>query len=156
MIINFETVKRLFDYNPLTGELLPKEPQYRARISQGGYIRIAMRGEQFLAHRIIWLWMTGAPVPAGQEIDHRNGLKSDNRWSNLRLVTRTENQRNQFAANSNNKLGLRGVSMAGGLYRVRVFAAGKQHNIGYFASLEEAVAARQEAVARLHFRGGSL
>lgn len=153
MQVTFEVVKRLFDYNQETGELIPKDSRYRARLSQGGYIRVAMHGAQFLAHRVIWLWMTGESVPSGKEIDHLNGIKSDNRWCNLRLATRTENQRNQFTANSNSKTKVRGVSWveATQSYRVRIFAEGKQHNIGYYTTLEEAVAARQEAAARLHF-----
>jgi hypothetical protein len=153
MKITHETVKALFDYDPATGNLQPKEKSYRARISQGGYVRVAMKGMQFLAHRIIWLWMTGEVPSSSLEIDHINGIKHDNRWENLRLVSRTTNQRNQFSANANSKTKVRGVSWCAALqkYRVRIFADGKQHNIGYFSSLEEAVAARQQAVAKWHF-----
>ncbi|MFC3816397.1 HNH endonuclease signature motif containing protein [Lysobacter sp. GCM10012299] len=42
-------------------------------------------------HRLVWEAANGVSVPTGQEIDHRNGIKADNRLSNLQLVTRAEN-----------------------------------------------------------------
>lgn len=47
-------------------------------------------------HRIVMLAFAG-PRPPGHDIDHVNGIKSDNRLANLEYVTRRENMRRAFA-----------------------------------------------------------
>ena len=47
-----------------------------------GYILIRVDGWLHLAHRLAWLHMT-CEWPKGM-IDHINGVRDDNRWSNLR------------------------------------------------------------------------
>jgi hypothetical protein len=63
-----------------------------------GYIRLGggRGGRCMYAHRLIWEAVHG-PIPAGLEVDHRNGKKADNRIVNLDLVTRAENVRRAFA-----------------------------------------------------------
>jgi len=61
-------------------------------VSSDGYMRTGRsrpQDEQYI-HRIIWESVHG-PIPAGLQIDHRNGVRSDNRIANLRLVTPQEN-----------------------------------------------------------------
>lgn len=43
-------------------------------------------------HRIVYETYVGA-IPSDEEIDHRNGIKSDNRLINLESVTHLENMR---------------------------------------------------------------
>lgn len=58
-----------------------------------GYVRLGgARNGYLYAHRLIWETVHG-PIPAGLEIDHRNGRRNDNRIVNLDLVTRQENVR---------------------------------------------------------------
>lgn len=51
-------------------------------------------------HRLVWKAFNGE-IPEGLEIDHINRVKDDNRLSNLRAVTRSDNQRNNHRLNSN-------------------------------------------------------
>ncbi len=44
------------------------------------------------AHRIVYTWFNG-PIPDGIIINHKNGLKDDNRLKNLELTTYSENQK---------------------------------------------------------------
>lgn len=57
-----------------------------------GYVRLGgRRGMSCLyAHRVIWEAVNGV-IPEGLEIDHLNGVKHDNRSSNLEAVTRQQN-----------------------------------------------------------------
>lgn len=49
----------------------------------------------FLAHRAVWLAFNG-PIPEGLEINHKNGVRSDNRLVNLELMTRRQNAQHKF------------------------------------------------------------
>ena len=65
-----------------------------------GYVRIGMTrdGHQY-AHRLIYTACNG-PIPPGYHIDHRNGLKADNRIVNLDAVTHAENMARAFVRGS--------------------------------------------------------
>lgn len=58
-------------------------------------------------HRMIWEMFNG-PIPAGYEIDHINGVRSDNHIENLRLATRSQNSQNH-KLHRHSKLGIKGV-----------------------------------------------
>ena len=99
-------VLRLLSYDPDTGIFtwLPRAPKPRdsfnkvfAHTEAGtivlGYVRIAFGGMIHSAHRLAWLIMTGE-WPDG-EIDHKNTIKNDNRWGNLRKATHAQNTHNR-------------------------------------------------------------
>ena len=95
------------------------------------------------AHRLAWLIHSGAMPDA--EIDHINGIKSDNRISNLRCVTHEENSRNK-AKYSNNTSGVSGVTWDSreGKWRAHVKAQKKQNFLGLFHDINEAAKAVTE------------
>ena len=72
-----------------------------------GYIGIFIKGKYFFAHRILWEMQVGL-IPQGLFLDHINGIRDDNRISNLRICTTQENAYNR-AKQSNNKSGFKGV-----------------------------------------------
>jgi hypothetical protein len=55
-----------------------------------GYIQLAIYGKLFLAHRVIWLMMTGEW--ADEDVDHNDCNTSNNAWENLRKATFSENR----------------------------------------------------------------
>ena len=73
----------------------------------GGYRVIAVEGREYGAHRLAWLYVHGE-FPKGQ-IDHRNLIRDDNRITNLRPATRSQNVANR-GIQSNNTSGMKGVS----------------------------------------------
>jgi hypothetical protein len=111
-----------------------------------GYLKVDVKGRHYKAHRIAWLMMTTRwPV---DQLDHVNGVRSDNRWVNLREVTHKENLRNKRAY-ANNSTGYPGVRRDCKRFEARILVDGKQHNLGRFDTPEEAHAVYLEA-ARKH------
>lgn len=115
-----------------------------------GYIHVRILGKNLIAHRLIWLMVFGS-WPKG-EIDHINGVKTDNRLPNLRLVDRVENSRNA-ARRINNKSGITGVSWDKALskWHVRIGFNGKTHHVAYTNCIKEAERLRKEAENRIGF-----
>jgi hypothetical protein len=73
-----------------------------------GYIRIVLQGRMYQAHRLAWALVEGT-LPS-TDVDHINGNRADNRWENLRVVSRRENALNRTRPNKNNLSGFLGVS----------------------------------------------
>ncbi len=88
-------------------------------------------------------------APAGMEVDHINGVRLDNRRSNLRIVTVSQNQLNRHRLNRNNTSGYHGVCPAQGKWRAEIRLNRKKVYLGYFGTPEAAYAARLAAEALL-------
>lgn len=78
-------------------------------------------------------------APAGMVVDHiihpvdPKGKKSDNRKSNLRFVTKSQNAQNQIPLRKTNTSGHKGVSWnKRGMWKASISAGGKRHT-KYFA-----------------------
>ena len=113
-------------------------------ISANGYCEGTLLGKAAKAHRVAFALMTGRWPP--EDIDHINGAKTDNRWANLRAVTRTENGRNQ-KRHSTNTSGVPGVTWDASTsrWRAQIIVSGKPLRLGRFERLEDAAAARANA-----------
>ncbi len=105
-LVNQKYLKSILDYNSETGIFTWKEGNRKGQIAgykgklykgSGGYILIRVRGKSYRAHRFAWLYMTGRWPKS--VIDHINHKRDDNRWKNLRGVTRLQNQRNKKILN---------------------------------------------------------
>lgn len=121
-----------------------------AGVGRQGYARGAIFDRIYLAHRVAWAIYHGS-WPDG-EIDHINHVRTDNRISNLRLVSRDENCRNASRA-SNNSSGTTGVSWhkRAGKWLAVIVHDGEQRHLGVFTEFEDAVAARKQAERDLGF-----
>ena len=64
---------------------------------KNGYQKVCLvdnegKKKSYLLHRVVWESVTGAKIPEGYEINHRNEIKTDNRFfENLELVSHKEN-----------------------------------------------------------------
>jgi hypothetical protein len=162
MQLTHDDVRRALDYDPETGVLTwrtraDRDHSWNMRfsgevagnITNKGYRMLQMSAGPFLAHRLIWLWMT-SEMPSGQ-IDHINGDRSDNRWCNLRLATNSQNQMNR-ALSSKNVSGVKGVTWnkKQKTWVAHLTVNEKQMHLGQSRSLEIAVKLRRDAEAKYH------
>lgn len=138
-------------YNPSTGIFKWKKPGYGRRISskagyknKSGYIQIMHNKKLYQAHRLAWLYMEGY-FPEFQ-IDHRNKIRHDNRWENLRHVSPSCNAKNS-SVNRNSKSGVTGVSRRteNNLWVSMICPKGKRIYLGSSVNLDVAVKLRYEA-----------
>lgn len=113
-----------------------------------GYWRARLRLEFFWVHRLAFFLHHGY---SPEQVDHINRIGSDNRASNLRAATASENCSNRGIATSNTS-GVLGVSFNTQSRKWVAFAtvAGRHHHAGYFNDIESAKAARAALAARLH------
>ena len=156
-MLSQKRLKELLEYNPESGHFVRivgrSGPNSRKGDIAGcdngsGYIRIYVDGAPYKAHRLAWFYMTGEWVPY---VDHKNGIKSDNRWCNLRSASKAQNNSNQQIY-KNNTSGLKGVSFyrPNGKWKAQIQKDGVKIGLGYFLTKEEAKAAYDQAALRLH------
>ena len=109
---------------------------------------MCVAGKRYSAHRLAWLYMTGDWPP--DEVDHKNRVRTDNRWDNLRLADTFTNKRNT-SAYRNNKSGFKGVSwhVCSRKWRSRIRVDGKEKNLGLYDTPEQANAAYERAAREM-------
>lgn len=115
---------------------------------QKGYLRGKLFNVKLRAHQVAFALANGH-WPEDQ-VDHENGVRSDNKPVNLRDASNLENSRNRKIS-SKNTTGHAGVHVnrKDGLYWATIRAGGKQILLGRFKELSDAVEARSNA-ARAH------
>lgn len=136
-----ERLRELFDYSPLSGELVWRKGRRAGRTAgydQGrGYKRVKVDGVLHHAHRLVWKWLHGVD-PSGY-IHHDRIDKGNQAWS-LHDVSPRENCSIEKTAAS----GLpAGVHFFAGKYVAKLVINGKQTYLGRYLTVEEAEQACQ-------------
>jgi len=153
MTLTQDELKRELEYNKETGEfkrLKSRGNQHGGSIvnvkhNSSGYYEIRVysgstgQSKKYKAHRLAWLYEYGSFPKL--EIDHINGIRTDNRLSNLREVDRNTNQKNR-AIHSNSPSGVLGVTWNKNSFRWEV--SFKSKYIKSFDSFWDAVALRKK------------
>ena len=145
MKINKDNVKLFFTYDPVTGVFrriaklswkgnIIKCKPFEPKSTSHGYLTINIFRKPTQTHRLIFLYMTGE-FPE-YDVDHINGNRTDNRWCNLREVTRIENLHN-VGLRKDNSTGYQGVSKRNdtGKYHAYINVNNKRHNLGNFENV---------------------
>jgi phage anti-repressor protein len=155
--LSAERLRELLHYEPETGVFTWRVPRtmhtYPGDVAgwpdPKGYCLISVESQAYRAHRLAWLYMCGSWPP--DQIDHRNHVKSDNRWDNLRLATNAENAQNRRRARSDSRSGVLGVcwDKRRNMWAAYLWARDKRV-YSFHDTLESAVTARAEAVAKYH------
>lgn len=149
-----ERLHQVLDYNPELGEFRWKVDHCEKSSRKGeragstysnGYRIITIDGARYSEHRLAFLAVTGAwPTDL---VDHVNGAKDDNRWSNLRPANHLQNTVNRP---SHNPLG-RGVRLnRSGTYRATITVSRRKISLGSYQTPEEAHAVFMSAARELH------
>ena len=108
------------------------------------YRRAMVCGRRFREHRLAFLYMTGE-FPEN-DVDHIDGNGVNNAWTNLRAVTRAENQKNSRMPITNTS-GVVGVSWVKTCRKwfAHIGVNNSNKGLGYFHNKEDAIAARKAA-----------
>lgn len=158
-MITQERLKQLLKYSPDTGLFYWRVDRGGKRagaiagvVRPSGYVAIGIDDKLWRAHQLVWLYMTGEWPPSF--IDHRDLDRANNRWSNLRLATKSQNMAN-MGTPKHNSSGFKGVSRyrAGESYgkpwQASIRKDNRSYALGQFATKEEAHAAYVAAAERL-------
>lgn len=115
-----------------------------------GYVVIRIGKYEYKAHRLAWLYVKGK-LPS-LDIDHINGIRSDNRFSNLREATRQENIRNIHKSRISGKppeeIGV-DYCKRNKKWRSRIWDGTKEIHLGWFIDKESAMRARKQKASEL-------
>lgn len=146
-ILDVKNISDYLDYDPEIGIFTWKiktktssAGDIAGRANCRGYVSIWINRKSYYAHRLAWaLHNDSWPI---SDIDHINEDKSDNKISNLRLASRSENMFNR-GFNKNNTSGMKGVVFCKETqkWRAQIMVDRKSVNIGRFKTKEEAAAA---------------
>ncbi len=162
-----EFLRACFAYNPKTGALTWKHRPREHFATKKAHLRhnstcagtiagsIYRNGRRYIhlghrlyfAHRIIWKIVTGEePLST---IDHKNRNRDDNRWTNLRSASLSEQNWNS-STRKDNTSSRRGVSLDRDKWVARIMIHRTSHYLGSFTTALEASAAYQAAAKKWH------
>lgn len=162
--INLDYVKSILEYDEETGIFIRKPINEKTRmdktkntrwslkeagtITPYGYKAINIDHTVYLAHRLAWFYVNGEwPT----ELDHINGNKLDNKISNLRIASSSQNKRNR-PKQANNKSGYKGVCFYPPLkkWHAQIHINRKRIHLGYFKCPTAAHFSYIKAAKELH------
>lgn len=151
-----EFLQYLFSYDPETGLVrrrIGRRNQVAGKVvgtvDGKGYLHVSVEKRFVRLHRLIWFIETGV-VPA-KGLDHRNNIRTDNRWLNLREAGQHGNSGN-IGPPRHNTSGYKGVSANGrsGLWHAQIKIHGKQTYLGRYSDIRAAALVYNHA-ALAHF-----
>lgn len=154
-MIDINELRRRLSYDAETGLLRWLDPVSRA-VKAGTiagnhtkcYVHVKINGTLYGAHRLAWAIHHGEWPK--MLVDHIDGDPHNNRISNLRLATKSQNNWNS-SKRKDNKTGFKGVSIReNGRFRAKIAAHGKVYSLGVYETPEEAHEIYELAAHLLH------
>lgn len=151
-----EYLKSILKYDPETGiftwitnKSSAKQGDIAGSLNAKGYLRISINKKSHRNQRLAYFYMNER-WPLG-DVDHINGVKTDNRWANLREVTKSQNNQNR-PKQSNNSSGYKGVSYKKSLdkWRAKIGVNKRVIELGFFDTKEMAYLAYCDAAKKYH------
>ncbi len=156
--ITSKELKKLLHYDPSTGEFTWIVTQGSANVGDKagtiagqGYLQICINRKRYLTHRLAWLYIHG--LWPKNSIDHIDGNPVNNKISNLREATHSQNCQNRGMTASNTS-GYCGVSLTKDRkkWRAQIRIQGQKKYLGTFDTPQQAHEAYCEAGQKHHGR----
>ncbi len=149
-------LREALHYEPTTGVFTWREGRkgvaHAGSVAGGknkrGYWRVCVNGTRQNGNVLAWLYMTGRWPSL--DVDHENGQRWDNRWDNLREVTRGVNNQNQRKPHKRNKSGFLGVSPNRNRWAASIAVDLVKTHLGTFDTPEQAHAVYIAAKREMH------
>lgn len=140
--LSHSRVLELLDYDPATGIFRwrfarrgIKAGEIAGGKSVAGYITLSVDKTIVYAHRLAIFYVTGQ-WPVTQQVDHRDGVRDNNAFANLRQATAIENNANRKP--NPEKKNPKGVFQHGRRFRAAIKHHGKYHHLGCFDTAMDA------------------
>lgn len=139
--MNTEDLKNIISYDKDTGIIKRlNRKNGNGSFDKDGYLIIKIKGKQYKAHRLAWLYEFGT-LPLNN-IDHINGIRNDNRICNLRCVSQSVNAKERFYS-VNTDTGQQGIYYDSSTKNLLArFTIKNGNKTLRFRTIEEAIAAR--------------
>lgn len=134
-----EELETLFYLENSTGRLFRKQKSGKLKEVTGkanNYYQVCINYQRYQVHNIIYIMYYGK-LPESGEIDHKDRNTLNNKPSNLRPASYSQNRANK-SAYSNNTSGYKGVSKHGNKWRVQVYLNNERFDKSGFDTPEEA------------------
>jgi len=156
-MITRERLKDLLYYDPVIGTFTwvetrgpVKKGAIAGSLNSIGYIQICIDKQLYSGHRLAFLYIEGEFPP--HEVDHIDGSRSNNRWSNLRRATKSQNAKNakKRVDNTSGITGVRWIEERCRWY-AQIGFNGKIFNLGYHKDIADAIKARETAEVKYGF-----
>lgn len=146
-LLNYDSTTGIFTWRVKTGQR-GQVGAVAGSKHKDGYLQIQIGGRKYLSHRLAWLHVKGEwPVYL---LDHRDGNRKNNIFTNLRHADRSINSQNQRRARADNKTGLLGATRNGKGWKAVINLKGVRYYLGTFSSPEKAHEVYLAAKRKLH------
>ncbi|WP_299109769.1 HNH endonuclease [uncultured Bradyrhizobium sp.] len=151
-----ERLRGLLHYDPETGLFTWRVPRKgtggmgstAGRVNPGnGYVDICVDYRRYLAHRLAWLYMTGGWPK--NDVDHRDRVRTNNAWSNLRAATRSQNLANASKP-KDGATPFKGVQKNGKGWQAVITVRGVRKCLGTYVTPEKASDAYRRAALEMN------
>lgn len=153
---SIDEVNKVLDYKSETGEFtwkinrggVAKAGTFAGNTRTDGYHQICINGKSYKSNRLAWLIMTGND-PLDLDIDHIDCNRSNNKFSNLRIASVSQNCANR-SKRSDNKSGYKGVYKMGNKWASAITCNKVRKFLGLFDEPINAYNSYVEASKKYH------
>lgn len=150
---DLQILRRKYQYDPEIGAVVSAKTGKPITKNNGKYIQVRFGNYTAVAQKVVWYLVLGTWPECG--IDHKDGMKLNNRFSNLRLADQSQNMQNRKKATRRSITGFLGVSPHKNRFRACITVLGVRIHLGVHDTPEAAHQAYITA-KRVHHPFGTL